>query len=172
MLPAFLMLWLAGAVHAEGVLEAEALLRLGRALSDGDNFVEALDHLNEARDALEEVKATQSRLYGDVLYALAATKIKGRLRQAFPAAYVKTALKDIQACNRLREKTGEALSQESAEGWFLEGYIQKRFFMRKDEAAACFMRAVSFDAAFGPAKRELSELIVEPSEKRDSESNE
>jgi tetratricopeptide (TPR) repeat protein len=152
--------------------QVQELVRAGLLLSAGNHYLEALDLFNEARDFLEQAGARRSRLYGDVLYASAAAKIKGRLRQAFPAAYVKSALKDIQACNRLREKTGEALPQECAESWFLEGYIQKRFFMRKEEAVTCFMRAVSYDRSFGPAKRELSELVVEPADSHNADKKE
>jgi hypothetical protein len=85
-------------------------------------------------------------------------KIKGRVHQGFPAAYVKSALKDVQACNNLREKTPGVLPQQLAESYFLEGYILKRFFMRNEEARSCFEKAVSIDPGSSAAKRELSEL--------------
>jgi len=137
-----------------------ALLRAGVALAANTYYLEALDHLNEARDLLETSRENQTRLFGDILFAIAQVKIKGRLHQGFPAAYVKSALKDVQACNNLREKIPGVLPQQLAESYYLEGYILKRFFMRNEEALSCFVKAVSIDPGSSAAKRELSELMA------------
>ncbi len=138
---------------------ASRLFATGKALSERSYYLEALDSLDEARDLLEETGLVAMPLYSDVLHELAKTKIKGRLHQNFPANYVKTALDDIQLCNRVREKLVETLPQNLAEGYFLEGYIHKKFFMRMDQAHANFLKALRVDPASVAAKRELSELI-------------
>jgi hypothetical protein len=90
----------------------------------------------------------------------AEAKIKGRLHQSFPASYVKTALEDIQTANRIREGVSGMLPQKLAEGYYLEGIIHKRFFMRKRQAVSCFVKAVTIDPGSVAAKRELSELVT------------
>ena len=140
-------------------IQVETLLKTGQELAEKSHYLEALDLLDEARDTLETNDSLKTSIYADVLFTLAQTKIKGRLHQNFPAHYVKTALQDIQAANRLRERLPEILPQRLAEGYYLEGYIQKRFFMRADEALACFTKAVKVDPGLGAAKRELSGLV-------------
>lgn len=140
-------------------IQAEKLLKVGQELVEKTYYLEALDLLQEARDLLETSGDTQDALYGDVLSALAETKIKGRLHQSFPAQYVKTALKDIQTANKLRERRPDSLPQKLGDGFFLEGFILKKFFMRTEDAIACFRKAVKIDPGNGAAKRELSELL-------------
>lgn len=147
-------------------VQTEKLLKIGQELSEKTHYLEALDVLNEARDALEAQGATQSDLYGDVLYALAEAKLKGRLHQRFPAQYVKTALKDVQAANKLRERLPSIVPRKLAEGYFVEGYVQKAFFKRNREARLCFEKALSADAGFAAAKRELGELVLEDGQKQ------
>ncbi|MBI5250388.1 MAG: hypothetical protein HY912_12910 [Desulfomonile tiedjei] len=139
--------------------DAEKLLRAGLVSADKTHYLEAVDLLEKARDILEDSGGNNSGLYADVMFALAETKIKARLHQDFPANYVKTALQDVQTANKLREKLSGVLPQKLAEGYYLEGYIHKRFFMRKSTAKAFFVRAVSIDPTSGAAKRELSELL-------------
>ncbi len=149
------------AVAAEpGGISAEKLLKTADELADKTRYLEALDLLEEARDILESNGSGQTALYSDVLFGVAHTKIKGRLHQNFSAYYVKSALKDVQAANKLREKLPNMLPQRLAEGYYLEGLIQKRFFLRTDEARACFLKAVNVDPGAAAAKRELSELIA------------
>ena len=136
----------------------EKLLKAGQELAENSHYLEALDLLEEARDILENNGPPQSSIYADVLFTIAQTKIKGRLHQNFSAYYVKTALQDIQTANKLRERLPDIVPQRLAEGYFLEGYIQKRFFMRNNQAMACFSKAVNIDPGLAPAKRELSEL--------------
>ncbi|MBI5572421.1 MAG: hypothetical protein HY914_20935 [Desulfomonile tiedjei] len=142
-----------------GVVQAEKLLRVGQELSDKTNYLEALDLMEEARLTLEAAQAAETGLYGDTLFAIAETKIKGRLHQGFPAQYVKTALKDIRAANKLREMLRDVLPQKLGEGYYLEGYVLKKFFLRNREAIVCFRKAVKADPSNAAAKRELSELI-------------
>jgi tetratricopeptide (TPR) repeat protein len=139
---------------------AEKLLNTGVTLSNRTDYLEALDVLSEAQDILESSGLNESALYADVLYTLAQTKIKARIHQNFPAFYVKSALKEVQTSNRLKEKIRGILPQKLAEGYYLEGYIHKKFFMRTNMALACFTKAVNFDPGFVAAKRELSELIT------------
>jgi len=136
----------------------EKLLKAGQELAENSHYLEAVDLLEEARDILENNGRPQSSIYGDVLFTIAQTKIKGRLHQNFSAYYVKTALHEIQAANKLRERLPDIMPQRLAEGYYLEGYIQKRFFMRNDQALACFTKAVNIDPGFAAAKRELSDL--------------
>lgn len=154
-------------VFAQGqtLLDAEKLLKTGQVLADKTHYLEALDLLEKARDILDASGGEASGLYGDVMFALAQTKIKARLHQDFPANYVKTALQDVQSANKVREKIGGVLPQKLAEGYYLEGYIHKRFFMRKSTARACFTRAVNIDPGSGAAKRELSELMASDEQK-------
>jgi hypothetical protein len=147
-------------------VEAEKLYKLGQDLSDKTHYLEALDVLDEARDILETFGVSGTGLYGDVLYTLAQTKIKGRIHQDFSAYYVKTALQDIQAANKLREKLAVMLPQKLAEGYYLEGYIHKRFFMRNKLAKACLEKAVAIDPGAVAAKRELSELLPSEDQKQ------
>lgn len=147
------------------VVQAEKLLKAGLELSRNTHYLEALDLLDEAAMLLQSVGITETPIMGDVLYALAETKIKGRLHQRFPAGYVKAALKEIQASNRIRERLSDVLPQTLARGYYLEGFIQKRFFRRFPEASACFVKAVQVDPHCTAAKRELSELI-EPEESK------
>ena len=145
--------------------DAEKLLKTGLFLADNTHYLEALDLLEKARDTLDASGGDTSGLYADVMFALAQTKIKARLHQDFPANYVKTALQDVQSANKVREKIGGVLPQKLAEGYYLEGYIHKRFFMRKSAARACFVRAVNIDPGSGAAKRELSELMASDEQK-------
>lgn len=142
---------------------ADKLLSAGQLLSERTHYLEALDLLEEAKDMLETSGAKQTAMYAEVLYDLAQTKIKARNLQGFPAYYVKTALQDIQAANKLREKLSDVLPQKMAEGYYLEGYVHKKFFMRKDVARTCFEKAKKIDPGFAPALRELSELQGEES---------
>lgn len=142
----------------QAAVEAENLFKLGENLAEKRHYLEALDLLDEARDILESTGETGISLYGDVLFVLAQTKIKGRIHQDFSAYYVKTALQDIQAANKLREKLSGVLPQKLAEGYYLEGYIHKRFFLRRNLAFVCFDKAVKIDPGAVAAKRELSEL--------------
>lgn len=146
-------------------ITAERLYRAGLTLVEKTQYLEALDLLSEAGDLLEASGNQQSRAYGDVLSALAQTKIKGRLHQNFPSSYVKSALKDIQASNKLREKLPDVLPQQLAEGYYLEGFIHKKFFMRREKALSCLVKAVNIDPGFAAAKRELSELISDADRK-------
>lgn len=157
------LILLAGSLFpSESLAEAEArkLLRTGMILVDRTHYLEALDLLEEARDILDRDEKREPGLYGDVLYAIAEAKIKGRLHQTFSAYYVKTALEDIQRANRIREKISGMLPQKLARGYYLEGIIHKRFFMRKEKAMSCFVKAVNVDPSSVAAKRELSELIT------------
>ena len=138
----------------------EKLLKVGQELAENSHYLEALDLLEEARDTLESDGTPRSPVYADVLFTIAQTKIKGRLHQNFSAHYVKTALHEIQAANKLRERLPDTVPQRLAEGYYLEGYIQKRFFMRNNQALACFRKAVNVDPGLAAAKRELSDLIA------------
>lgn len=140
------------------------LLATGKILADNTHYVEALDLFDEARSLVLQEGQTQTELHADILYALAATKIKGRLHQHFPAYYVKAALDEIQDANRMRERLAGVLPQKMAEGYYLEGLIHKRFFMRNVQAVSCFVKAVNIDPGSVAAKRELSELVT-PGEK-------
>jgi hypothetical protein len=140
---------------------ADKLLSAGQLLSERTHYLEALDVLEEAKDMLEASRANQTRLYAEVLYSLAETKIKARNLQGFPAYYVKTALQDIHAANKLREKLSDVVPQRLAEGYYLEGYIHKKFFMRKREACMYLKKAETIDPGYAAAKRELSELECE-----------
>jgi len=150
-----------GELPAGDIEEAKAakLLNVGQSLAEKTQYLEALDLLQEARDLLDGREVKNVGILGDVLFALAQTKIKARLHQNFPAHYVKTALDDVQAANRLREKISGTLPQKLAEGYFLEGFIHKRFFLRNEKALACFRKAINIDPGFAAAKRELSELL-------------
>ena len=59
----------------------------------------------------------------------------------------------------LVEKLPDILPQQLAAGYFLEGFIHKKFFARKKKALSCFLKAVNIDPGNSAAKRELSELI-------------
>jgi hypothetical protein len=132
----------------------------GLTLAEKTHYLEALDLINEARDLMEHGKLRQTRLYGDILFASAQTKIKGRIHQRFPAAYVKSALKDIRATNRLRERLPKVLPQKLSQGYFIEGYIHWEFFRREKKAVSCLIKAVNIDPGNAAAKRKLSELII------------
>ncbi len=140
-------------------VHARRLSELGATLAEGTRYLEALDLLDEARDILEQAGTTDSETYADIRFALAQTKIKARLHQDFPAFYVKSALEDVQTANKLRERLPRVLPQKLAEGYFLEGYIQKNFFMRKPQAVALFKKTINVDPGHTRAKRELSELV-------------
>jgi len=140
------------------------LLATGKSLADNTHYLEALDLFDEARSLVVQEGQIQTELHADILYALAATKIKGRLHQDFPAYYVKAALDEIQDANRIRERLAGVLPQKMAEGYYLEGLIHKRFFMRNEQAVSCFVKAVNIDPGSVAAKRELSELVT-PDEK-------
>jgi hypothetical protein len=139
-------------------LTADKLLSTGQLLTERTHYLEALDLLEEAKVMLEASGRNHTAMYGEVLYALAETKIKARNLQDFPAYYVKSALQDVQAANKLREKLSDVLPQKLAEGYYLEGYIHKKFFMRKREARTYLRKAVTIDPGHAAAKRELSEL--------------
>lgn len=156
--PAIVLLVCATHAMAQQTIEPKTLLRTAQTLAEKSHYLEALDLLNEARDMLESSGQTQSREFGDVLYALAQTKIRGRIHQNFPAYYVKSALKEVQAANSLRDRLASIPPQQLAEGYFLEGYIHKKFFLRRDQARACFERAAAIDPGNVPVRRELSEL--------------
>jgi hypothetical protein len=151
---------LSSPAHAndQPAITADKLLGTGQLLTERTHYLEALDLLEEAKDMLEASRQNHTAMYADVLYTLAETKIKARNLQDFPAYYVKTALQDVQAANKLREKLSEVLPQKLAEGYYLEGYIHKKFFMRKREARAYLRKAVAIDPGHAAAKRELSEL--------------
>ena len=142
--------------------EAQALklLQTGLVLAEKTQYLEALDLLQEARDILDASGGQQTALYAEVLYSLAQTKIRGRLHQDFPAYYVKAARDDVQAANKLREMLPGIVAQKLAEGYFLEGFIHKKFFLQRSTAIACFRRAIKIDPGFAAAKRELSELEI------------
>jgi tetratricopeptide (TPR) repeat protein len=142
-------------------ITADKLLNTGQMLAERTHYVEALDLLGEAKDMLEASGMNQTAIYADVLYTLAETKIKARNLQDFPALYVKTALQDIQVANKLREKLPDVLPQKLAAGYYLEGYIHKRFFRRKREARLLLEKAKNIDPGFIPAKREIYELDAE-----------
>ncbi len=165
-LPAvFLLLQLQAQAADAPEVQAEELLKAGQTLVVKKHYLEALDLLEEARDLLDTSGMKHSGTYSDVLFDLAQTKIKGRLYQGFPAYYVKSALEDVQAANKLMERLAEVLPQKLAEGYYLEGYIQKKFFMRNDIAVKSFLKAVNIDPGSIAAKRELSELIAEDKNK-------
>jgi len=145
--------------------DAEKLLNAAQISSDKKHYLEAIDLLEKARDILESSGGESTGIFADVLYSLAQTKIKARLHQDFPANYVKTALQDVQASNKLRERLSGVLPQKMAEGYYLEGLIQKKFFLRSEVARACFRRAMSIDPTFAAAKRELSELLASEEQK-------
>jgi tetratricopeptide (TPR) repeat protein len=140
--------------------QAVKLLNVGQTLAEKTQYLEALDLLQEARDLLEGPEEKNAGVLGDVLFALAQTRIKARLHQNFPAHYVKIALEEVQASNKLREQASGTLPQKLAEGYFLEGFIHKKFFLRKEKALYCFRKALRIDPGLAAAKRELSELIV------------
>lgn len=156
-------------VQVSSDVQASKLLNVGKALSERSHYLESLDLFEEARDILETSGMDNSALYSDVLHEMAKTKIKARLHQNFPAQYVRTALEDVQLSNRVREKLSGALPQSLAEGYYLEGYIHKKFFMRMDQAHANFLRALRVDPASVAAKRELSELISSHENKESKE---
>jgi tetratricopeptide (TPR) repeat protein len=141
--------------------KVEMLLKVGLALAEKTHYLEALDPLSEAADLLEEAGKQNTRAYGDALFGLAQTKTRGRLHQGFPAAYVKSALREVQTANKLRERLQDIPPQQMAQGYYLEGFIYKKFFLRNEKALSCFRKAVNVDPGFAAAKRELSELISE-----------
>ena len=93
-----------------------------------------------------------------MLYACAQSKIKGRLHRRFPAYLVKSALKEIQLSNRARERLSRPVPQQLADGYYLEGFIQKRFFRRANKARQLFEKAIKVYPGHVPSKRQLSEL--------------
>lgn len=137
------------------------LLRAGDRLAENTRYLEALDLLEEAKMILEKTGRKESRDYADVLYAMAKTKIKGRIHQSFAASYVKSALIDIRASNSLRERLSKTLPQELAHGYYLEGVIHKKFFRRTDQSLKLFKKAVDVDPGNVAAKRALSALVEE-----------
>jgi len=141
-------------------LQAIKLLNVGKMLVQRTHYLEALDLLEEARDSLDVTGSDRPELYADILYELAGAKIKARLYQNFPAYYVKTALDDIQASNRIRERSDKTAPQKLANGYYLEGFIHKKFFMRREQAETNFLKALKIDPGSVGAKRELSELIA------------
>ncbi len=142
-------------------ITADKLLNTRQLLTDRTHYLEALDLLEEAKDMLDASGGSHTAMYADVLFALAEAKIKARNLQDFPAYYVKSALQDIQAANKLREKLSDVLPQKLAAGYYLEGYIHKKFFRRKREARLCFEKAMTIDPGSAPPKRELYELDAE-----------
>ncbi len=167
--PAMQSLWLVVVLGAIGpssawgqtpdLVKADRFLQAGMALSEKTHYLEALDLLDDARMLIEKVGNQNSPLYADVLFALALTKIKGRIHQDFPAFYVKSARKDIEDSNRLRGKLPGVLPQKLAEGLYLEGTIHQRFFKGERKAHDCFSRCVEVDPGNAACKRELSPLI-------------
>lgn len=141
-------------------LQVTKLLNVGRSLVERTHYLEALDLLDAARDYLEVSGSDQPELYADILYELARAKIKARLYQNFPAYYVKTALEDIQASNRIRERLDRTVPQKLADGYYLEGFVHKKFYMRREQAEINFLKALKIDPGSVAAKRELSELIT------------
>ncbi|GEM_PF-980607 len=140
--------------------QAKRLFRTGQTLVERTHYFEALDLFNEARLLLESARKDNSEFFSDILFALARAKIKARLHQRFPASYVKTALRDVREANGLRERLPDVLPQKLAEGYYLEGMIHKRFFMRRKKARSLFEKTIKLDPGNAAAKRELSELIV------------
>jgi tetratricopeptide (TPR) repeat protein len=136
------------------------LLQTGKILVDRTHYLEAIDLFEEARDILDSEEKSETALYGDILYAIAEAKIKGRIHQGFSAYYVKSALAEIQRANKIREKTSGVLPQKLAQGYYLEGFIHKRFFRRKEEAMSCFVKTVNIDPSHAAAKRQLSDVIT------------
>jgi tetratricopeptide (TPR) repeat protein len=152
----------AGALSTEPPeITARKLFQAGQRVAESTHYLEALDLFEEARDILEENGHSRTRVYSDLLYAIAQTKVKGRLHQNFAASYVKSALADIKASNRLRERLSGVIPQQLADGYYLEGFIHKRFFMRKLEAKGLFERAIRVFPGHVAAKRELSGLVIE-----------
>lgn len=145
----------------------ESLLQAGRSLADRTHYLEALDHFNEARDLLDRAGLQETRIYGDIVAASAKAKIKGRLHQQFPAQYVKMALREAQLAVELREMLKEVPPQQLAESYFLEGFIQKRFFRRTDPARESLEKAVRAYPGFAAAKRELGELKLQTKKEKD-----
>ncbi len=160
-----ILLTVAVSVSAQGLeppgVQAKRLFSAGVALADKSHYLEALDLFQECRQILDNSGKTRTDLSGDVLYALAETKIKARIHQGFPASYVKSALKDIQAANRLRERLQNVLPQKLAEGYYLEGKIHKQFFMKRKKARSLFEKCMKLDPGHSAGKRELSELITD-----------
>ncbi len=146
-------------LHVEE-LQVLRLLNIGKLLIQRTHYLEALDLLEEARDTLDVSSLDRPELYADILYQRTQAKIKARLYQNFPAYYVKTALEDIQASNRIRERSNKTVPQKLADGYYLEGFIHKKFFMRKEQAESNFIKALKIDPGSVAAKRELSELIA------------
>lgn len=147
--------------------QASKLLQTGQVLAEKTHYLEALDLLNEAREIAEASDKQQTGFYADILYALAQTKIRGRLHQQFPAYYVKTALEDVQAANKVREAIPGILPQKLAEGYFLEGFVQKKFFLRRNEARACLEKAKNLDPGSAAVRRELFDLEATADSKGD-----
>lgn len=137
------------------------LYRTGLELSNNTRYLEAIDLFQEAKALIENAEGDHKLFHADVLYSEAEAKIKARIHQGFPAIYVKSALKDVQAANRLRESAGVALPLKLAEGYYLEGYIHKRFFMRVKQARELFKRCIKLDPGHSAAKRELSEVLFD-----------
>lgn len=150
-----------GHADEQPAITTDRLLGTGQLLTGKAHYLEALDLLEEAKDMLEASGRNDTATYAEVLYTLAETKIKARNLQDFPAYYVKAALQDVQAANKLREKLSDVLPQKLAEGYYLEGYIHKKFFMRKREACIYLKKAKTIDPGHVAAKRELSELGCE-----------
>lgn len=142
-------------------LLAKKLYRTGLELSERTHYLEALDLLEEAAGIMAALGRDKSLFYADIMYAKAETKIKARIHQGFPAIYVKTALKEARTANRIREKGSGVLPLKLAEGYYLEGYIHKRFFMRVKRARELFMRCIKLDPGHSAAKRELSEVLLD-----------
>jgi thioredoxin-like negative regulator of GroEL len=140
--------------------KASQLYSAAHDLMGKTHYLEALDLLDDARAILVAADMDAGKQFADILFAMAEAKTKGRLYQQFPAAMVKSALKEVQAATRLWERLHGIPAQKLSQGYYLEGYIHKRFFMRSREAVACFKKAVTVDPGNAAAKRELSELIV------------
>ncbi len=147
--------------------QASKLFQTGQVLAEKTHYLEALDLLYEAREITEASDRQQTGLYAEILYALAQTKIRGRLHQQFPAHYVKTALEDVQTANKVRELIPGMLPQKLAEGYFLEGFIQKKFFLRRNEARACLEKAKNLDPGSAAVRRELFDLEATADSKGD-----
>lgn len=145
---------------------ARSLYRTGLVLIDNTAYLEALDCLGEAEQILEAAGETESRAYSDILYAKAEAKMKGRIHQDFCAAYVKSALKDVLAANKLRETLTDIPAQTLAEGYYLAGIIQTKFIpSRRENGYRCLEKCVTVNPGSAACKRELSGLLKHRSEK-------
>jgi hypothetical protein len=147
--------------------KVRSLYRSGLVLIDKKSYLEALDCLSEARQILEKSKSENSREFSDILYAMAEAKMKGRIHQGFSAAYVKSALKDVLAANKVRETMTDIPAQTLAEGYYLAGIIQTKFIpSRREDGYRCLEKCVTVNPGSAACKRELSGLLKLRKEKK------